>query len=202
MARKRAARQQNYYSTLVIVALLIIVVFGVVIPKTQIPLLVVGLMALALIAGITVLGFIQLAQVRKRQALRAVRLNHVDMMSGVEFEQYVGQLLRFQGYKVHFTAASGDYGVDIIAKQAGQQTAVQVKRYGKPVGLAAVQQAAAGAVHYNTQKSMVVSNQAFTKAAKNLAQSNRCELVDRVKLGEMIVDFSNSQKKRSIISKS
>ena len=115
-------------------------------------------------------------------------------MSGVEFEQYVEQLLKFQGYKVHFTAASGDYGVDIVAKRAGEKTAVQVKRYNKPVGLAAIQQAAAGAVHYNAQKSMVVCNQSFTKAAQNLAKSNRCELVDRIKLGQFIVDFSNSRK--------
>ena len=41
------------------------------------------------------------------------------------------------------TAATGYYGVDLIAKKSGQCVAVQCKRYGKSVGVSAVQQVVA-----------------------------------------------------------
>jgi restriction system protein len=113
-------------------------------------------------------------------------IGQVDQMRGIEFEQYVAARLRENGWEVSTTAATGDYGVDLIAKRGDECIAVQCKRYGKSVGVSAVQQVVAGAMHHHCWKSMVVSNQEFTKAAKLLAETHNCRLVGRTLLRDGI----------------
>ena len=103
----------------------------------------------------------------------------IDEMSGVEFEEFVAAQLRTAGWSVTHTASTGDYGVDLIAKRAGIRMAVQCKRLTKPVGVAAVQQVVAGALHHGCNQTVVVTNRAFTKAARQLATTHRCRLVGR-----------------------
>jgi restriction system protein len=103
----------------------------------------------------------------------------IDAMSGVEFESYVAARLRRAGWQVRFTPAAGDYGVDLIAEKDGQSVAIQCKRHGKSVGVAAVQQVVSGARHHDCTRSIVVSNQEFTTAARQLAYTHRCQLIGR-----------------------
>ena len=103
----------------------------------------------------------------------------IDAMTGTEFEDYVAARLRRAGWQVTFTSASGDYGVDLIAERDGKSVAVQCKRHRKPVGVAAVQQVVSGARHHGCTKSIVVSNQEFTQAAKQLALTHGCQLIGR-----------------------
>jgi Restriction endonuclease len=49
-------------------------------------------------------------------------LGKVDQMRGIEFEQYVAARLRQNGWEVSTTAATGDYGVDLIAKRADERS--------------------------------------------------------------------------------
>jgi hypothetical protein len=116
---------------------------------------------------------------RERQT---VEIATIDQMSGVEFEEHVADRLRQGGWDVSHTPASRDYGVDLIAKKDGRWFAVQCKRYGKPVGIEAVQQVVSGAAHYHCKASMVVSNQEFTTAAIELASTHNCVLIGRSKL--------------------
>jgi restriction system protein len=106
----------------------------------------------------------------------------IDQMSGVEFEGFVAAQLRTAGWSVIHTATTGDYGVDLIAKKGGACMAVQCKRLAKAVGVAAVQQVVSGAVHHGCDRTVVVTNQAFTKAARQLATTHRCRLVARAEL--------------------
>jgi restriction system protein len=103
----------------------------------------------------------------------------IDAMSGVEFERYVAGRLRRAGWQVKFTSTVGDYGVDLIAEKEGQSVAVQCKRHGKSIGVAAVQQVVSGALHHGCNRSIVVSNQEFTTAARQLAYTHRCQLIGR-----------------------
>jgi restriction system protein len=103
----------------------------------------------------------------------------IDGMSGVEFEGYIAARLRRAGWQVRFTPAVGDYGVDLIAEKDGQSVAIQCKRHGKSVGVAAVQQVVSGALHHGCTRSLVVSNQEFTTAARQLAYTHRCQLIGR-----------------------
>ena len=90
--------------------------------------------------------------------------------------------LRTNGWGVEHTAGSGDYGVDLIAARDGTRIAVQCKRQAKPVGVAAVQQVVAGAAHHRCHRTVVVTNQVFTQAARQLATTHRCRLVGREQL--------------------
>ncbi|HEY1838884.1 MAG TPA: restriction endonuclease [Mycobacterium sp.] len=103
----------------------------------------------------------------------------IDGMTGTEFEHYVAARLQRAGWHVTFTPATGDYGVDLIAQRDGKSVAVQCKRLGKPVGVAAVQQVVSGARHHGCAKSLAISNQEFTAAAKQLASTHNCQLIGR-----------------------
>ena len=56
----------------------------------------------------------------------------IDRMSGVEFEEFIAAQLRAAGWHVTPTAATGDYGVDLIAKKDATRMAVQCKRQARP----------------------------------------------------------------------
>ena len=56
--------------------------------------------------------------------------------------------------------------------------AVQAKRYAKPVGVKAVQEVAAARSFYGASGAAVITNGAFTPAARRLAASCRVELWD------------------------
>jgi restriction system protein len=103
----------------------------------------------------------------------------IDAMTGTEFENYVAARLRRAGCQVTFTSVTGDYGVDLIAEKDGKSVAIQCKRHGNPVGVAAVQQVVSGARHHGCTKSIVVSNREFTQAAKQLAFTHGCQLIGR-----------------------
>jgi restriction system protein len=60
--------------------------------------------------------------------------------------------------------------------------AVQCKRLGRAVGVAAVQQVVSGALHHRCNQAVVVTNLGFTKAARQLATTHRCRLVGREQL--------------------
>ena len=109
----------------------------------------------------------------------------IDAMSGAEFEAYVGGVLLHNGYLVDFTKATGDFGVDLVARRGTDVVAVQCKRRIKPVGAAAVQQVVAGAVMYQCLSTMVISNQSFTSAAVALAERHRCLLIDGSELSRL-----------------
>lgn len=121
---------------------------------------------------------------QRRRDLRYVTasLAAIDEMPGIEFEEFVAAQLRTVGFGVTHTASTGDYGVDLIATKDGTRMAVQCKRQAKAVGVAAVQQVVAGALHHGCDQTVVVTNQAFTKAARRLATTHRCRLVGREQL--------------------
>ena len=122
----------------------------------------------------------QVVLLRRRDLKYATSgLAAIDEMSGVEFEEFVAAQLRTAGWSVTHTANTGDYGVDLIAKKDGTRMAVQCKRQAKAVGVAAVQQVVSGALHHGCNQTVVVTNRAFTKAARQLATTHRCRLVGR-----------------------
>ncbi|NEU13621.1 restriction endonuclease [Methylobacterium sp. BTF04] len=88
---------------------------------------------------------------------------------GIAYERYCAARLREAGWTARATQASGDQGADIVAEHAGVRLVVQCKRYGKPVGNAAVQEIAAALRYWSADMAVVVSNAGFTPAARKLA---------------------------------
>jgi restriction system protein len=126
---------------------------------------------------------------RKHQALRALDLAEVDLMSGREFEDYMEQVFREQGYRVKRTGRSGDQGCDLLLTGSDETIACQLKCYNGPVSNHAVQQAVTSVRIYGADRAMVVTNAKFTEGARTAAQKNFCELIAREELGKMIATF-------------
>jgi hypothetical protein len=110
---------------------------------------------------------------------------NIDAMSGVEFEAFVGEVLRHNGYLVEATKVTGDFGVDLVARRGVQTIAVQCKRRRRPVTTSAVEEVLAGAAVYQCTSTMIVSNQSFTSRAVVLAVRNNCMLIDSEKLWQL-----------------
>lgn len=110
----------------------------------------------------------------------------VDLMSGLEFEQFVAELFEKKGYKAEITKASGDQGIDVIAEKGGKRIGIQAKCYSGTVGNSAIQEAVAGKQFYNCDKVMVVTNNYFTSSAIELASANEVILWNRDTLNENI----------------
>jgi restriction system protein len=103
---------------------------------------VVGLGILAIIIILVVCSLQEKAKRERR--LRALELADIDNMGGLDFEHYLCRLLVHRGYQAEVTRASGDLGVDIVARRDGQKHAVQAKRYSKGVSRRAISDAVAG----------------------------------------------------------
>jgi restriction system protein len=130
---------------------------------------------------------------RQYQKLRAFSVADIDRMDGIEFEHYLQKLLSFVGYiQVSVTQGSGDFGADLLATREGLKYAVQAKRYKGKVGVEAVYQVMGGQAYYSCQRTMVITNSKFTKAAHELAKKSGCILVDRNQLRDWVWQFSGS----------
>ena len=134
-----------------------------------------------------VLVFLITRIIRKKRIEKAMVMENYDSMSGEDFEEFCADILRGDGFSdVEVTKASGDHGVDVLAKKDGVKYAIQCKRYSKPVGNKAVQEVVAAKSFYKTDKAMVVTNSTFTPQAITLANANDVLLVDGDKLNKLI----------------
>lgn len=118
---------------------------------------------------------------RRNRAHRCLRL------TGFEFEEYMAQVLKDNGFRhVEVTVECGDQGVDILAVRGGKTYAIQCKNYADLVGNKAVQEAYAGAEYYGCDIPVVVCPTDFTIPARELAESTGVELWDGERLSHMM----------------
>lgn len=136
-----------------------------------------GLSTMLIILGIVLIlwafcrWILQKMKMTPKEADRT--LEQVDNMTGGQFETFVAAVLEGNGYEIRqMTKSTGDFGADIIAYRNGELIAVQCKRYAKPVGLKAVQEAIAAMKHYECDRCLVVTNNRFTRQAMELAMDN------------------------------
>lgn len=105
------------------------------------------------------------------------RTTLAEIVTGQEFELFCQKRLQELGLDVKTTPVTGDFGADLVAECAGSTIIIQCKYYSKPIGVAAVQEAFSARAFYNADKAAVVSNQSYTKAARQLAQKNSVMLL-------------------------
>lgn len=125
---------------------------------------------------------------RSSSRLQKANISEVDKMSGEDFERFLGELFKGRGFKVSYTAVSGDYGADLILKDGRDVIAVQAKRYSSSVGVKAVQEIIGAIKMYKATEAWVVTNSTFTKQAIKLADINDVYLIDRQELIDMILE--------------
>ena len=111
---------------------------------------------------------------------RHYSLKYIDSLSGEQFEQYVRHYFHHHGYRhIHTTQTTRDYGADILMKKGFHKIVVQAKRYDRNIGVHAIQEVLAAKAYYNCSKAIVITNQYFTSSAKQLAEVNHVQLIDR-----------------------
>ena len=114
------------------------------------------------------------------------RFSDIDTMTGYEFEKYLEDFFIKSGYHVEKRKRSHEQGLDLLLVRQGESTAVQVKRYSKPVRNKAVQEVIAAREYYHCSHALVVTNSRFTLSAQQLAERCNVELWDRKTLKEKI----------------
>jgi|GEM_PF-5404884 len=114
-----------------------------------------------------------------------------DVASAYEFESYCCQVMQDAGWQAQLTASGGDQGVDVVCEYGSYVVAIQCKFYMKAVGNSAVQEVAAGRIHYSANEAVVVAKNGFTKSARQLAESTGVILLEVTDL----TDYSRSRLK-------
>lgn len=95
----------------------------------------------------------------------------IESLNPQQYEELCAEEMRLLGYEVRTTKASGDQGVDVIARKGAVTVVLQCKMYSSPVGNKAVQEVYAGKKFNDADVAAVVSNHEFTEAARQLAQA-------------------------------
>ena len=130
----------------------------------MIPIIFVGIGAFIVLSG---------RYLRGKRDKDIAMFGNMDTMTGVEFENMLAILLRYNGYHVATTPKSGDFGADLIATTAdGTKICIQAKRTKSKVGNKSVQEALAGATYYGCNEAWVMTNNLFTPQA--IKQANGC----------------------------
>ncbi|MGE6489185.1 restriction endonuclease [Paenisporosarcina sp. NPDC076898] len=129
-----------------------------------------------------------------KSMLQKSNISDIDMMNGVEFENFLAQLFASRGYKVELTATSGDNGADLILNRGKKRIVVQVKRYSKPVGVKAIQEVNSSIKVYKANEAWVVTNNEYTRAAIALAKVNDVHLIGRNQLIKLIAQANSIHK--------
>lgn len=104
----------------------------------------------------------------------------------LEYEHFCADLLRGAGWTVSVTKASGDQGVDILGQKDRRSVVFQCKKFSSPVGNAAVQEINAGRTFYGAEHAAVVSNQGYTRSARELARSTSVKLLHHDDLRDLM----------------
>lgn len=143
-----------------------------------------NLMVVAIVIGVII--FISMVCTIYRKLHRKYTLKQLDKMDGHQFEYACADILKANGYKhVKVTRGSGDFGVDVIAEKDKVRYAIQCKRYNHKLDNTPIQEVVGGLAYYQCDKGAVMTNQYFTEPAKQLAQVNDIELLDRDMLSHM-----------------
>lgn len=144
-----------------------------------------NLMVVAIVIGVII--FISMVCSIYRKLHRKYTLKQLDKMDGHQFEYACADILKANGYKhVKVTRGSGDFGVDVIAEKDKVRYAIQCKRYNHKLDNTPIQEVVGGLAYYQCDKGAVMTNQYFTEPAKQLAQVNDIELLDRDTLSHMV----------------
>ena len=134
-----------------------------------------------------------------KQCKQTILPQTYDDMNGYEFEQYCADILKKNGFSnVYVTKSSGDFGIDILATKDGWKYAIQCKKYSSKVGNHAIQEAYSGKDYYNADIAVVITNNFFTPAAIETANSLNVELWNKDKLNSMI-NHGSAKEDRNIM---
>lgn len=127
-------------------------------------------------------------------AKRYLTMDDVDRMDGFRFEVLCKLLWSKNGYAAQLTPKrGGDGGIDVIAFKGRQGELLQCKSSSShDLGWDAIKEVTGGAASYQRQfagtrfRRVAVTNQRFNGTARQKAEDNKVQLVERQQLEEML----------------
>ncbi len=132
-------------------------------------------------------GFSFLEQVIKGKRYNNTRtISEIRSLTWRQFESFVGEHFRQQGYSVVETPEGPDNGVDLVLRKAGEKTYVQCKQWKtNQVGVEKVRELLGSMAAGGAQHGIFVTSGTYTKPAKKLAFECGIELIDGNKLARL-----------------
>ncbi|EJE4199503.1 restriction endonuclease [Vibrio cholerae] len=117
----------------------------------------------------------------------------LNSLSWLEFESYIGEFFKQQGYEVKQAfSQKPDGGVDIWMRKDGQLTLVQCKHWkSRKVGIQILREMYAVMIEHNASKMIVVTSGDFTSEAIKYALDKRLWLINGGELVHMIEQVRN-----------
>ncbi len=107
-----------------------------------------------------------------------------------DLEAFCVEILCRLGWQASTTSASGDQGVDVVARKGTTTLVIQCKLYSSAVGNKAVQEIVAGRAHKGADVAIVVSNATYSRAAQELARSANVQLLHYTELADAAARLS------------
>jgi HJR/Mrr/RecB family endonuclease len=127
---------------------------------------------------------------RGRQARyfeQAQTIQHILSLSPTDFEHYIADLFRRQGYRVTQTGQTGDHGVDVRAEKDGLKFVVQCKRYtDRAVGEPAIRDFYGTMTREGADHGFFLTTSRYTKQAQEWAKGKAITLIDKDGLLKMV----------------
>jgi Holliday junction DNA helicase RuvB len=127
----------------------------------------------------------------------------LDSLSGIEFEEFITQLLGVMGFRTQITKASGDGGVDIVAfldkPIIGGRYLLQCKRLASDslVGAPTIREFyGALTADRKASKGILITTSGFTIQAKEFAGEVGIELIDGQQLGILLAEYGNLEEEQ------
>ncbi len=119
----------------------------------------------------------------------------IDTLSGVEFERVCKRILENMGFSVETTKTTGDGGIDLIAYNSqpllSGKYIIQCKRYTGSVGEPVIRDLYGVITSERANKGILMTSGTFTKQAQVFAMEKPIELIDGVKLQELLKNYYN-----------
>ncbi|MBY8220949.1 restriction endonuclease [Vibrio fluvialis] len=114
----------------------------------------------------------------------------LNSLSWLEFESYIGEYFKHQGYKVtQDLSRKPDGGIDIRLTKDGELSLVQCKHWKtRKVGIQVLREMYAVMIENQASKMVIVTSGNFTSEAINYAQDKRLWLISDSELVNMIED--------------
>lgn len=126
-------------------------------------------------------------------------IEDIRRLSWQEFELFVGEALRQQGYTVlEYGGGGADGGIDLIARKSGETMLVQCKHWkNRRVGVKVIREVFGLLMAEEATKALIVTTGQFTEAAHSFANNKTVQLMG----GEELVQFIGGvrQKHGSIV---
>jgi restriction system protein len=157
-----------------------------------------GFMALLLFASF--LSFLT-QRIRSKRFKTTKSMSDLRSLSCRQFESYIGELFREQGYFVMETDEGPDNGVDLVLSKDGEKTYVQCKHWkANSVGVEKVRELLGAMTAGGAHNGIFVASGYYTNPAKEFARECGIRLVDGDELARLIGNMTGELDDGSAIS--